>query len=84
MRRNYRCVADNLLLPLSLPLLLLLLGSASRVVVIKGRPDSVQRATAMVKELISGEPGTASQIIAKVGPCAHELVHRQRCTAAEV
>ncbi|KAF6259844.1 hypothetical protein COO60DRAFT_964922 [Scenedesmus sp. NREL 46B-D3] len=42
-------------------------GADSRVVVIKGRPDSVQRATAMVKELISGEPGTASQIIAKHG-----------------
>jgi hypothetical protein len=59
-------VADKLLLPLSLPLRLLLLGCASRVVVIKGRPDSVTRATAMVKDLISGEPGTASQIIAKV------------------
>jgi hypothetical protein len=49
---------------------LLLLAPASRMVVVKGRPDSVQRATAMVKDLISGEPGTASQIIAKVrGSC---------------
>lgn len=55
-----------------LTLLLLLLrcmtplAPASRVVVIKGPPASVQRAAAMVKDLISGEPGTASQIIAKV------------------
>jgi hypothetical protein len=45
-------------------------------VVIKGRPDSVQRATAMVKELISGEPGTASQIIAKVGRLIGSALHQ--------
>jgi hypothetical protein len=64
-------VADKLFLSLPLLLPLLLLGSASRVVVIKGRPDSVTRATAMVKDLISGEPGTASQIIAKVRQALH-------------
>lgn len=38
---------------------------------IKGRPDSVQRAVAMVTELIKGEPGSASQIISKVGSSAN-------------
>eukprot|EP00878_Enallax_costatus_P002253 GHUV01002426.1.p1 GENE.GHUV01002426.1~~GHUV01002426.1.p1 ORF type:complete len:574 (+),score=218.02 GHUV01002426.1:84-1805(+) len=38
-----------------------------RMVVIKGRPDCVIRAKAMVEELIKGEPGSASQIISKHG-----------------
>lgn len=37
-----------------------------RMVVVKGRPDCVARARAMVEELIKGEPGSASQIISKV------------------
>lgn len=37
-----------------------------RMVVVKGRPDCVSRARAMVEELIKGEPGSASQIISKV------------------
>jgi far upstream element-binding protein len=40
---------------------------ADRMVVIKGRPDCVSRARAMVEELIKGEPGSASQIISKHG-----------------
>lgn len=36
------------------------------MVIIKGQRDSVDRAAAMINELIAGEPGSASAIIAKV------------------
>lgn len=39
---------------------------ADRMVIIKGQRDSVDRAAAMINELIAGEPGSASAIIAKV------------------
>lgn len=38
---------------------------ADRMVIIKGQRDSVDRAAAMINELIAGEPGSASAIIAK-------------------
>lgn len=37
-----------------------------RMVIIKGQRDNVERAAAMINELIAGEPGSASAIIAKV------------------
>jgi hypothetical protein len=39
---------------------------ADRMVIIKGQRENVERAASMIKELITGEPGSASAIIAKV------------------
>jgi hypothetical protein len=39
---------------------------ADRMVIIKGQRENVTRAAAMINELIAGEPGSASAIIAKV------------------
>jgi hypothetical protein len=39
----------------------------NRMVVIRGKPDAVNRAINMVTELIKGEPGSATQIIQKYG-----------------
>lgn len=38
-----------------------------RMVIIKGQRENVTRASAMINELIAGEPGSASAIISKVG-----------------
>jgi hypothetical protein len=40
---------------------------------IKGPPESVRRAASMLRDLISGEPGTASQIIARVRATHHGI-----------
>lgn len=51
-----------------------------RMVIIKGQRDSVERAAAMINELIAGEPGSASAIIAKVSELAQSAAV-QCCTA---
>jgi hypothetical protein len=49
-----------------------------RMVIIKGQRENVERAASMIKELITGEPGSASAIIAKVSAAAVDtLVCRQ-------